>query len=43
MWTEREHMFDDPFAYANVPIRNKNTYISSDRFINNLIESDDVG
>ena len=41
MWTEREDMFDDPFAYAMVPIRNRNTNISTDRFINNLIESDD--
>ena len=43
MWTEREDMFDDPFPYAMDPIRNRNTNISTDRFINNLIESDDVG
>ena len=23
MWTEREDMFNDPFAYAMVPIRNR--------------------
>ena len=42
IWSEKEDMFDDPFAYAMVPIRNRNiTNISTDRFINNLIESDD--
>ena len=43
MWTEIEDMFYDPFAFAMVPIRNRNKNISTDRFINNFIESDDVG
>ena len=44
MWIERKDMFDVPFIYAMVPIRNRNTNISTDRSINMLIESsDDAG